>query len=49
MPKTESDINIKLQLCVNCFNCKGCFDEKVSKNKSILHTPMDFDCEFYEE
>ena len=59
MPKTESEINIPLKLCVNCFNCKtknrrvyctkGCFDEKVTKNKSILHTPTDFDCEVYEE
>lgn len=57
MPKPESEVTIKL--CVNCFLCKtrkgmvyckkGCFNEKASQNRSIIYTPMDFDCEFYEE
>jgi hypothetical protein len=57
MQKPGSDVSIKL--CVNCFLCKtkqgwvyckkGCFKEKIFPNKSIIYTPMDFDCEFYEE
>lgn len=59
MPKPDVDITTSIRLCVNCFNCKtkkgrvycikGCFNEKTSPNKSIIHTPMDFDCEFYED
>lgn len=55
----EKESEVLLKLCVNCFLCKtklgmvyckkGCFKEKVSPSKSIIHTPMDFDCEFYEE
>lgn len=55
----EAATNVRLKLCVNCFNCKtkkgrvyckkGCFNEKTSSNRSILYTPMDFDCEFYED
>lgn len=48
-----------MKLCKNCFNCKtkkglvycnkGCFEEKTKSNKSLLYTPSDFDCEFYED
>ena len=61
MPKINLEVvrNVLLKLCVNCFNCKtklgmvyckkGCFKEKMQVNKSILYTPSDFDCEFYED
>ena len=48
-----------MKLCVDCFHCKtknkevyckkGCFRENPQSNKSILYTPSDFDCEFYED
>jgi hypothetical protein len=50
----EKDI---IKLCIECFNCKtkkgttycklGAWEEK--SNKSILHTPYDFNCPEWEE
>ena len=53
----KQDKNIKIRLCVNCFNCKtkngdvycklGVWKEK--KGKSILHIPETFNCRLWEE
>lgn len=50
----------KIKLCIDCFNCKtkenmvycklGFWREKKRKIlKSILHTPYDFNCEYWDE
>jgi hypothetical protein len=48
----------KIEICTDCFNCKtkmgktycklGLWKED-NKNKSILYTPVDFGCNYFDE
>lgn len=50
--------NIKIKLCTTCFNCKkkdgevycklGVWKE-IDDDKTILHTPFDFNCNRWDE
>ena len=49
---------VKIKLCTHCFNCKtkdgkvycklGVWKEK-DANKTILHTPFDFNCKKWDD
>jgi len=56
--KKQKELDIQIKLCTDCFNCKkkknriyckyGVWEE-VENGKTILHSPFDYSCPYYED